>query len=173
MLTDLPSRKASHIVNLIHEGRTGNLRMLSYVPAATRQFLRPKQWGISVDVDGQTLIRDVNMVCVGNTRSYGGPIMMTSAASPTDGVLDVMAACVRGPVESAFASLACLLRSTHVCKCARYARGARVRLTSADKDVPWQIDGDSGGCLPVELQCEPARVRLLVPRAFRPSRRML
>jgi diacylglycerol kinase family enzyme len=34
---------------------------------------------------------------------------------------------------------------------------------AADEDVPYQLDGDPGGMLPVEVEVLPGRVSLLVP----------
>ena len=42
-------------------------------------------------------------------------------------------------------------------------RVSRLRIT-ADTEVPYQLDGDPGGYLPVELQILPRRLTLLVPR---------
>jgi len=153
----------AHIVNLIHRRRRGRVSQLHYVPSLLRESMRPQHWGISVSVDDAPLARGANLVCVGNTHSYGGPIEMTPAACPTDGALDVMVTAAGNAVELLTAGLASLLRALHASRSSLYTRGRRVRLTSRRQDVPWQVDGDPGGCLPAELHCEPAGVRVLVP----------
>jgi diacylglycerol kinase family enzyme len=41
-------------------------------------------------------------------------------------------------------------------------RAARLRITS-EEQVPYQLDGDLGGFLPVEIEILPMRMTLLVP----------
>jgi len=160
----------AHVVNRVHERRKGCLTQLHYVPVLAGVGVRLVRWGIEVEVDGRLLVRDADMVCVGNAHSYGGPIEMTPMASPADGLLDVMALRVRGVGDMVGPTLGLFLRSLHACPGVRYGRGRSVRLRSARDGVPWQVDGDSGGLLPADIRCEPGRVRLLVPRAFRPRR---
>jgi len=154
------------IVKAVHDCRRGKLTQFHYVPALIRESVCPPQWAISVEVDGEVFLGDANAVCVGNTHSYGGPLELTPAASPTDGLLDVMAVPVRGIGDMIGPGVASLLRALHLCREVRYGRGVRVRLTSVREDVPWQVDGDSGGLLPAEIQVEPARVSMLVPSSF-------
>jgi YegS/Rv2252/BmrU family lipid kinase len=160
------------IVKAVHDCRRGKLTQFHYVPALVRRTVFPPEWAISVEVDGEGFLGDAGAVCVGNTHSYGGPLELTPAASPTDGLLDVMAMPLRGAGDLIGPGVASLLRSVHLCRSVRYGRGSRVRLTSVRDDVPWQADGDSGGLLPVEIQVEPGRVPMLVPGTFRPSTRI-
>ncbi len=163
----------AHVVRVIHQSRRGHLTQLHYFPVIARQFLRPLRWQISAMVDGEPFASEVNLFCVGNTHSYGGPVEMTPVACPTDGAFDVMAARIRTIDEMCEATVAALLRGLHLCGGVRYARGRRVQVSSPRKDVPWEVDGDFGGFLPAEIRCEPGRVRLITPTSFRPRRRVL
>ncbi len=157
----------AHIVRTIHRARRGHLTQWHYVPAMLRQVFLCTRWAIQVEVDGGLFLEDADVVCVGNAHSYGGPVELTPMATPTDGLLDVMALRSRNAGDMLGPGLASLLRSLHAFPGACYGRGRVVRLSSTRDDVPWQVDGDAGGRLPAELTCEPARVRMLVPRGFR------
>ena len=160
----------AHVVHRVHQGRRGGLTQLHYVPAVVGAGLRVVPWGIEVEVDGQLFLSGADAVCIGNAHSYGGPIEMTPMASPSDGLLDVMALRVRGVGDMVGPTLALFLRSLHGYPGARYVRGRVVRLRSARDGVPWQVDGDCGGLLPADVRCERGRVRLLVPQGFRTRR---
>jgi len=157
----------AHIVRLIHESRAGRMSQIRYVPLVAREVVRLHDWDIEAAADGRVFVRHANYVCIGNTHSYGGPIEMTPAASPTDGELDVMAVRARSIVDYLAPGLALPMRSLHLGRSVLYGRGVRFRLTSSGEDVPWQVDGDPGGVLPAEVHCEPNGVRLVVPGGFR------
>ncbi len=157
----------AHVVDMVHRKRRGRMTQLRYMPHLLREALLPHRWNIRVDVDGREMVSGADMVCVGNTRAYGGPVSLTPLASPVDGLFDVLAARMAAPGGAALQSLAALLRSSHACATALYYRGSRVTITSRRTDVPWQVDGEFRGHLPAEIHIEPGRFRLIVPRAFR------
>ena len=47
-------------------------------------------------------------------------------------------------------------------------RDVRFRIES-EVEVPYEIDGDPGGVLPLEIEVVPRRVRLLVPKTWSPA----
>lgn len=158
----------AQIVHMVHEKRERHLTQLHYVPVLVWCSMEPTPWDVRVEVDGECVADGANIVCVGNSRSYGGPIEIASAASPMDGKLDVMAARVGGPCGMCAPGVAAMLRGMHASQAVRYARGESVRLTSPHEKTPWEIDGDFGGYLPVNIDVDPQRIRMLVPQSFRP-----
>jgi diacylglycerol kinase family enzyme len=161
----------AHIVRVVHEQRTRHLTQFHYIPVLLYRSLQPTDWQMRVEVDGSCLVPSANVVCVGNSRSYGGPVAMTSAASPTDGCLDVVAARITEPLEMFHPGLAALMRGLHHSRSVIYARGRHVRVTSPLEDVPWELDGDFYGYLPARIHLEPGGVRLLTPGHFAPRAR--
>lgn len=156
----------AHVVDLVHRSRARRLTLLHFVPTLVRVMLRMPQWGIRVTLDGRPFVTRSDLVCVGNTRTYGGPFSPASAASPVDAVLDAMAARFEIFPDYLLPCLATFLHSTHACPLVRYARGRRVRVTSSRPDVPYQIDGDPAGHLPADIRIEPARLCVIAAPAF-------
>lgn len=157
------------VVHLVHQHRRRLMTQLHYVPHLARYMLTGPQWEITVEVDGRAFGQAAEQVSVGNTQSYGGPIRMTPAAVPTDGLLDVMWLRRRGPVDIIPLVACTLLRTLHLSPYARYGRGRRVVLKAPGQRVPCEVDGDAAGFLPVEIDIRPGAARLLVPACFRPA----
>jgi diacylglycerol kinase family enzyme len=51
-------------------------------------------------------------------------------------------------------------------------RGAKFRI-EAEEPVPFQVDGDPGGFLPLEIEVVPRRLHMLVPRAWAIRQKLL
>ncbi len=160
------------VVEAVHAHRTGrHLSQLHYVPHVVRCALAPGRWEIEVEVDGRPLRWTARQVSVGNAHSYGGPIELTPAASPSDGLLDVMAARWENALDAVRLGTCGLLRSLHLNRGVEYRRGRRVVVSAPGQRVFYQVDGDAAGQLPAEIGVSPGAVRLLVPAPFRAVRR--
>lgn len=116
-------------------------------------------------LENQTLAR---WAFVSNLPCYARGLPIVPNANGTDGLLDVCAY-ERG---SFFASVRLLvhtlLRRHHLLPDCQMLRSYQLRLES-DQPVPYQIDGDPGGWLPVDIELIPQRMRLIVPRTFATS----
>lgn len=161
------------VVKVVHEQRRGGLTQWHYVPHAVRGLLSPVPWQLAVELDGRPFGEGFDQVAVGNTHSYGGPIEMTPAASPEDGLLDVMAFRRQRPAGTLCLAASGLLHALHRSRRVCYARGKHVHVSSARSEVPYELDGDYGGVLPAEVTMRVAAVRVLVPSGFRAVRRAL
>ncbi len=96
-----------------------------------------------------------------NLPRYGGGLNFAPAANGFDGQLD-LCTFERGGLLSGLRYLASVLRGRHQslshfngCK------GERFRI-EADDDVLYQLDGDIGGMLPLEIEVLPRRLRVVV-----------
>jgi len=158
-------------VELVSRRRQGRLTQLHYVPHVVRASLWPPSRRIEVTLDGERFAEGAVQVSVGNTHSYGGPIEMTPAAAPDDGLLDVMALRAEGIGALAGLAAPALLHALHLSGRVRYGRGRRVVVRAPGTGVPYELDGDAAGRLPATVQVRPGAVRVLAPRSFRPARR--
>ncbi len=152
----------AHIVRMLHERRTGNITQFHYLPHLLKNVIDPPGWEIGVELDGVAHAEKVNLACVSNTRSYGGPIELTPHADSQDRRFDITAARVASPLDIPAAGLAALTRGMTECGFTRCGRASRVRLTARrDDNVPYHIDGDYGGSLPVTVKMEPEPMRVI------------
>jgi diacylglycerol kinase family enzyme len=98
-----------------------------------------------------------------NLPCYGWGLPLAPQAVATDGWLDV---CTfrRGSLPSGLLYLAAVQLGawhTRLADCKR-RRARRLRITS-EQPVAYQLDGDPGGVLPLDIEVLPGRVTLLVP----------
>ncbi len=120
---------------------------------------------ISVSLEGEPAIRG-GLVIVGNGECYGGPFRATPGASPFAPDL-VAVVQVRTGRSAAVPFYLSLPRGRHVERPdVVLRRVSRIRLEpSGDAPVPYQLDGDPVGTLPVEAWVEPEALLVRIPPA--------
>ncbi|MFJ2862458.1 diacylglycerol kinase [Kitasatospora sp. NPDC087314] len=122
--------------------------------------LRPLPFRITL-ADGTVIERDLTLAAVGNTRSYGGGMLMCPAALPDDGLLDLtlVAAMPRLRIARFFPTL---FKGTHT----THPEVTTHRTTSLRIDSPAitaYADGEFIAPLPVDVTVDRAALHLLVP----------
>ncbi|MDR7168408.1 diacylglycerol kinase (ATP) [Nocardia kruczakiae] len=100
------------------------------------------------------------MVAVGNTRTYGGGMLICPDAIVDDGLLDltVVGAMSRLEMVRLLPALAAGKRIDH--PAVGHYRARTITLTAA---VPATADGDPAGVLPATFRAEPGALAILVP----------
>jgi diacylglycerol kinase (ATP) len=154
------------VARRLHEHRRGNISRLSYLQPilhTIRSYEYP----------------EMQLYCDDDPRQNGEPVrcrwlfgsnlplyalgwQFAPQASGTDGRLDV---CTfrHGSLFDGFRYLWHVLwQSHHRLPDTELTRGERMRIEAAGGDVPYQIDGDFVGTLPVEIEMLPGALRLLV-----------
>ena len=135
----------------------GQIHVFGQSPTSTAMPDRPKN---GPDPDVVRLLFAFNLPC------YGGGLRLARDADGTDGQLDVRAFARGSRWHAARYAVAVLTgRHERLADCL-VRRFARMRITSADQDVPYQLDGDPGGVLPVDVEVLPERLTLVVPPSF-------
>ena len=102
---------------------------------------------------------------VANLPRYAGGLRIVPQACASDGKVDV---CTfrRGSLWSGLWYLGWIVLRRHLRhRDCRTFRVRRVRLES-DAEVPYQLDGDPGGHLPLEIDVLPDRLRLLISQPW-------
>ncbi|MEE1787678.1 diacylglycerol kinase [Streptomyces sp. SP17BM10] len=146
--------------------RTNRLRWprgrMRYNLAILAEFanLRPLPFRITL-ADGTVIERDLTLAAVGNTRSYGGGMLICPAAMPDDGLLDVtvVAAMPRLRIARFFPTV---FQGTHV----HHPEVETHRTPSLRIESPGitsYADGEFIAPLPVEVTAVPGALHLLVP----------
>ena len=122
--------------------------------------LRPLPFVITL-ADGTVIERDVLLVAVGNTQSYGGGMRIAPAADPTDGVFDVTIGGA-APRREVLRMMPTVYRGTHVERSqVEVLRTASLRLESSGINA--YADGEYLGPLPADITVIPQALRILVP----------
>jgi diacylglycerol kinase family enzyme len=123
-------------------------------------------WG-DEDVDGAETgpeSAEARWLFAFNLPCYGGGLSLAPQADGSDGLLDV---CVfhRGSWWHGLRYVTAVLLGRHhrLADCTT-RRVRRLRIT-ADAQVPYQLDGDPGGYLPVDVEVLPDRLTMVVPRS--------
>ena len=155
----------AEVVRRVHGRRTGHINLATYfkpIVEAIWNYPFPKiqaHWEAEGGTSGQLSAR---WLFVFNLPCYGGGLQIAPHADGSDGLLDV-----------------CSLRRGHLWPGLKYAgailigrhqrladwttcRVRRVQITS-DEPVPYQLDGDAGGLLPLDIEVLPGRLTLVAP----------
>lgn len=124
--------------------------------------LRPLPFRLAFD-DGPEFDADLTLTAFGNTRSYGGGMLICPGADPTDGLLDItmVGATSRTRLIRLFPTV---FKGTHVnLDRVQTARARTVRVDSPGINA--YADGDFACPLPVTVSAVPHALKILVPRA--------
>jgi diacylglycerol kinase (ATP) len=137
-----------------------------YVLATLRTLARYKPRPFRVRVDDEHWDGAAWFVAVGNTRSYGGGMAITPAATLDDGLLDVCIVTAVPRLEL-LAKFLRVFRGTHVDHDAVLMfRGSSITIDSPDAPETLELwaSGEPVGPLPAELRARPGALRVLVPK---------
>lgn len=122
--------------------------------------LRLLPFRLSFDGD-EEMVTDLTLAAFGNTRSYGGGMLICPDADPTDGLLDatLVASASRTRLIRLFPTV---FKGTHVDLDEVDTRRART-ITVESPGINAYADGEYVGPLPVEVSAVPAALRILRP----------
>ena len=141
--------------------RKGNLRQLAYYRPSLSTLLRYPFHPFSLTVDGEKITDEATFVEVANVHEYGGPLVLVAHADATDGLLDILV--VEKVPRWKFAKFMgqALFMKRVKARDVKFLRGMRIVL-DAGEEVPFQVDGDFIGYLPVEIRVIPKSVSIVV-----------
>lgn len=155
----------AEVVRRLHRQRTGHIGHLSYllpIWQAIRSYRYPEvRVYCDAAADAEPTFR-ARWAFVVNQPRYAGGLQFAPNAQGDDGLLDVCTF-AQGSLWYGLSYLWGVWRQRHpTWRDCQMRTAVRVRL-EADQPVPYQLDGDPGGELPVDIRILPDRVRLLAP----------
>lgn len=162
----------AEVVRRVHERRTGHINATNYLKAIAGGLWRYPFPEIHVDWQseaGQTDRMSARWVFAFNLPCYGGGLRIAPHADGADGQLD-LCTFQRGRFSGTMKYVVAIRLGRHQ-RLADWAtrRVSKIRLTSA-QNVPYQLDGDLGGWLPLEIISLPGRLTLIVSKELLESR---
>ena len=126
------------------------------------EFARARLPRFTVTSDG--VRRDASWCIVGNGRSYGGPFLATPGADPFAPGLEAVVLTRHG--RRAVVPFFLAIPSGRHLRQRGVERFATCRLRiEGGEEIPYQLDGDPAGHLPVEVEAADDRVWVMVPAA--------
>jgi len=158
----------AEVVRSLHENRRGNIRRTAYfwpTMRAIRSYTYPPmRLYLDAKPDQPAPPRLCRWLFGFNLPLYALGLPIAPEAVPTDGLLDV---CTfeRGAVWSIARYLWHVVRQIHFnLPDAGLCRAPRFRLEpTTDATIAYQLDGDFGGTLPVDVELLAGQLKLLVP----------
>jgi diacylglycerol kinase (ATP) len=161
------------VVRRLHDNRRGHIHHLSYAKPildAIRKYDYPElrvRYAPADTPEGAEFSEEMTArwVFVVNLPRYAGGLSFAPQASGTDGLLDV---CTfkEGSLWYGLVYLGGVMLGQHEgMQDFTRVQTRRLRVEAADH-VPYQLDGDPGGELPVEIRVLPRRLTLLVSRGW-------
>jgi diacylglycerol kinase family enzyme len=159
----------AQVVRTLHENRRGNIRRSAYVMPTLRTMCRytyPQMQLYSEEYAAGREPLCCRWLFSFNLPLYAFGLPIAPDANAADGKLDVCAF-ERGTAKSILRYLWHVWRGKHAelaDTTVLHSRRFRVE-APPDTSVAYQIDGDCGGTLPVDVEVLPGQLRLLVSRA--------
>ncbi len=152
------------VVQRLHSNRRGHIRHWSYarpIMRAIRQYRYPT---LRIQIDDQPKRITGKWLFVFNVPRYAMNLPIVHDADAMDGKLDL---CTfgRGRLIRGLLYLAAILTRQHRWKKTRVRRFEKLRV-EADEPVPYQLDGDPGGELPLEIEIQPKLLRVVVSKRW-------
>lgn len=153
----------AEVVRRLHSERAGHIHHLSYAKPildTVRNYHYPE---LRIDCPSQAVPRRVRWAFVVNLPRYAVGLQIAPRATGTDGLLDVCAF-REGSLWNALRYFGGVWFGQHESfpDCETF-RSDQLRL-EADEPVPYQLDGDPGGFLPVDIRVLRERLCLVVDR---------
>ena len=163
----------AEVVHRLHRSRQGHIHHLSYAKPildAIRKYDYPElrvYYAPADAPDGGELNCELaaRWVFVVNLPRYAGGLNFAPQASGTDGLLD-LCTFKEGSLWYGLVYLGGVMLGQHEgMQDFTRVQTRRLRVEAAEH-VPYQLDGDPGGELPVEIGIEPRRLTLLVSQSW-------
>jgi diacylglycerol kinase (ATP) len=152
---------------VVHRVNKGGKRLgaAAFTITALGALLAWKNKPMTVVIDGQTHSLVAQQVAVANCQYYGGGMRMAPAASPTDGVFDVVLVGNAGKVES-IRGMSDIRSGKHLDQHnpkIALMYGKRISITSPER-VRIELDGEQPGFLPALFEIQPGTIEFITPR---------
>jgi diacylglycerol kinase (ATP) len=151
----------AEVVHRLAERRRGHITHLSYAAPIWRTFWEHRFPVLSVETDEMNWTGR-GLAFVGNMSQYALGLPVVRDAVPDDGLLDLLIMPCDHQTGLLGHSLRTLLNIHVGYKGVIYERVKRVRISSPES-VPFELDGDATGMLPLDVSVQPSAVRVLVP----------
>jgi diacylglycerol kinase family enzyme len=153
------------VVHRLHSQRKGHIRHWSYVKPIVEAIASYRYPRIRFYVDERENSVVGKWAFIFNVPRYAMNLPIVPGADPSDGRLDLCT--FRGGrfFRGLFYLVTILLHRHRQWNYSRVERFEKIRIES-DEPVPFQLDGDPGGTLPLEIEVVPRFLKVFVPESY-------
>lgn len=151
----------AHVVHQVHGKRKGHIRHWAYAKPIVDSIRKYRYPIVSVLCDDDPIPLKIKWAFVFNAPRYAMGLPIAEGANAMDGQLDLCGFRGGNLLNGLVYFAGVLLRQHRRWRDTVIRRAKRIRLT-AEEQVPYQIDGDPGGHLPLDLDVVPKRVNVIV-----------
>ncbi|MDB4766228.1 diacylglycerol kinase family protein [bacterium] len=142
------------VVEKLHSARKGHISHLSYfrpILSSLRWYRYPK---LSITIDDEETVLSACWLFLFNVSRYAMNLPIAPEADPCDGFLNMCSFRGRGNLRGIFYLTSVLLRKHRQWCTTEFRKFRKMTITSNDPNsaVPFQLDGDPGGYLPLEIE---------------------
>jgi YegS/Rv2252/BmrU family lipid kinase len=145
----------------VPRGAKRHLGSTAYALWGVADLRRYRATAVQLTIDGEPQECDLYWLLVGNTRSYGGIVDITSQAAVDDGQLDAYIFAGQGPLWLASTALRLAVRRPEGGRGVSFQKVERLVLTTPG--LPLQIDGEYLGESPARISVAPAALDVMLP----------
>ncbi len=153
----------AEVVRELERRRRGSISKFSYFLPTVHALRNHRPVPLTLEVDGQVITENAAWVVVCNVKHYAAYFQFTPDADPTDGLFDLCVLHDPGRWSLVLTYLRALRHRRGRPPVVSYPRGRRIKIWSTTGAVPYELDGDYVGEIPVEIELTPAAVPFLVP----------
>ncbi len=149
------------VVRRVHRERKGNIRHWAYAKPIINSIRNYRYPTVSIYCQGEDKPIRAKWAFVFNVPRYAMGLPIAEDADSTDGLLDLCAFRGGNLINGLVYLAGVLIRRHRRWRDTQMARSKLIRIES-DDEVPYQLDGDPGGYLPLELEAVPRRLNMIV-----------
>lgn len=151
----------AEVVQKLDEARTGHINYFSWLKPILKTMTRYRFPALRLTVDGTPLAATARWSFVFNIPRYAMNLRFTPEADAQDGRLDLCTFRGGGIVRGAWYLISVFTARHKRLRDTEFAQFKTLTIES-DQPVRYELDGDPGGMLPLEIVVVPAALRVLV-----------
>ncbi len=158
----------AEVVHQVHKSRKGHIRHWAYAKPIINSIRKYRYPTVSIYCDEDKKPIRVKWAFVFNVPRYAMGLPIAEDADGLDGYLDLCAFRGGNLINGLVYLFGVVARRHRYWRDTRIARARRFRIQADDAqtEVPYQVDGDPGGYLPLTIEVVPKRLKMIVPRQW-------
>jgi diacylglycerol kinase family enzyme len=153
------------VVKRLDEIRSGHINYFSWLKPIWQTIFSYRFPKLRFEVDGQPVESTARWAFIFNIPKYAIRLSITPKADDSDGKLDICTYRDGGVFRGVWYLLVTFLGGHSRLRATQFYQFRKLRVEAESEDpIYYELDGDPGGELPLEIDVVPAALRVLMPR---------